>query len=219
MKKLLIVEIPVDRLHENPWNPNRVAPAMMEKLRKNIGERGLLQALVVRPHPSADDCYEIINGAHRHRICCDLGHATIPCVIVSSSDKDAKILTITLNEMTGDPTPSLLSKLLADLHTEMPFPDLEAKLPWDQDEIEDFLSLLQLPEGLADTIEREANEDDANAPVAMTFVLSPTQLERVGAALEKGRDEIEKAPDQKAKTLVAMSDAYLAQEPKGGSTS
>ena len=49
------------------------------------------------------------------------------CVIVNGlDDKRAKILSVNLNSMMGETVPSLLSKLLTDLHVEMPLDDMQA---------------------------------------------------------------------------------------------
>ena len=41
--RLEIVHLPVDQLRPNPWNPNRVAPAMMHKLREYMRREGIVQ--------------------------------------------------------------------------------------------------------------------------------------------------------------------------------
>jgi ParB-like chromosome segregation protein Spo0J len=208
-----VVEIPVEWIHPNGWNVNRMAPAMRKKLAAYLKREGLVEPLVVRPHPGRKGEYELLGGEHRWRICREeLGYDKIPCVILEGlDDKRAKILSINLNSMSGDSVPSLLSKLLSDLHQEMPLPDLEATLPYDAREIQDALSLMQLPEGLAEEVEDEADAMDEESPVVVTVVLDKTQAATFDEALGKASDEIGKAKDFKARAVTKMAEAYLGK--------
>ena len=65
--------------------------------------------------------------------------------------------------------------------------DLEATLPWERGEIDDFLGLMQVPQGFAAQLEDEAAEVDASSPTAITIVLDPERhalWERVLGAAE-----------------------------------
>ena len=44
-----ITEIPLSQLQEAPWNPNRMEPEDLIRLKKSIQLYGLVQNLVVRP--------------------------------------------------------------------------------------------------------------------------------------------------------------------------
>ena len=102
--RLEVTHLPVGQLRPNPWNPNRVDPETMHKLREYIRREGLVQPLVVRKMP---DHYQILGGFHRWTICIELGYAEVPCVVVDVDDKRAKLLTVNLNELSGEPVPHL----------------------------------------------------------------------------------------------------------------
>ena len=206
-----ILEIEVEKIHPNPWNVNRMSRAMQTKLIRYLKREGLVEPLVVRPHPNQDDDYELLGGAHRYRICKeDLGHKTIPCVIVNGlDDKRAKILSVNLNSMTGETVPSLLSKLLTDLHVEMPLEDMQVLLPYDQSEIRDSLALMQLPDDLENDLEIEAAEQDSEAPTVVTLVFDKIQFEVFEKALNTAKEEVGAAKDLKARAVVLMAEAYL----------
>ncbi|RLC30395.1 MAG: hypothetical protein DRH37_05435 [Deltaproteobacteria bacterium] len=208
-----ITSLKIDLLEPNPWNVNRMSAAMKKKLTAYLKREGLVEPIVVRPHPSKDGRYEILGGFHRWSICKDeLGYDTIPCVIVSLNDKRAKILSINLNSMSGQPVPNLLSKLLHDLEQEMTLPDMEATLPFEQGEITDFLSLLQIPEGFADELEQQARQKDKDAPEVLTIVLDRKQHQLWQQALEAAQEEVSGAPNPKARTLELLSKRYLGLE-------
>jgi ParB-like chromosome segregation protein Spo0J len=209
-----VVEIEVGKLHPNDWNANRMSAGMQKKLTAYIRREGLVEPLVVRPHPTLDGEFELLGGEHRWRIAKDiLNYPAVPCVVVDGLDeKRARILSINLNEMSGASVPSLLSKLLSGLSQEMTLPDLEATLPYDAREIQDALSLMQLPAGLADDLENEAEARDKEAPTVVTVVLDKMQAATFEQAMEKASDEIGKAKDFKARAVTRMAESYLAQQ-------
>ena len=207
-----VVQLAIDRLVPNPWNVNRMSKAMQKKLTAYLKREGLVEPLVVRPQPKELGHFEILGGFHRWSICKDqLGYETVPCVVVEGlDDKRAKILSVNLNSMKGEAVPSLLSNLLNDLQQDMPLPDMEATLPYDTGEIQDFLSLMQLPAGFADELENEARDQDEKAPTVLTLVLDRKQAELWDQAVAAAKDEVTGTRNPKARTLEVVCAQYLA---------
>ena len=86
-----VVELLVGILEPNGWNVNRMALGMMKKLKAGLKREGLVEPIVVRPHPTKEGRYQILAGYHRWMICKDeLGYETVPCVIADLNDKRAK---------------------------------------------------------------------------------------------------------------------------------
>lgn len=209
--ELQVVQIGVDRLTPNGWNVNKMSKGMMDKLTAYLRRENFVEPIVVRPNPTEADRYEIIGGYHRWVIATErLGYETVPCVVVHGlDDKRAKILSLNLNSMKGEASPSLLSALLNDLQQSIPLDDLAATLPYDANEIGDFLSLLQLPEGFADELEAEAEAQDEKAPVVLTLVLDRKQAELWEQALEAAREEVGASRNPKARTLELIAIEFL----------
>ena len=206
-----VLEIPVDRLFPNPWNVNRMSAGMRVKLVRYLRREGLVEPLVVRPHPKEGGHYELIGGEHRWRIAREeLGYKKVPCVVVDLDDRRAKILSVNLNTMSGETIPSLLSRLLSDLNQEMPVDDMAALLPYDKRDIADSMSLLQLPEGFGEELESEAEAQDREAPGVITLVLDPAQRAVFDSAMEVAMEKIGRAKDQKAQAVTLMAKEYLA---------
>ena len=44
-----VIEIPLDKLREAPWNANQMDEAMLERLKESLRRYGLVGPLVVRP--------------------------------------------------------------------------------------------------------------------------------------------------------------------------
>jgi ParB-like chromosome segregation protein Spo0J len=206
-----VLQIAVEALSANSWNVNRMSPGMMKKLTAYLKREGLVEPIVVRPHPTHDGRYEILGGFHRWTICKDqLGYQTVPCVVLKGlDDRRAKILSINLNSMKGETVPSLLSDLLHDLQQEMPLADMEFTLPYDAGEIVDVLSLMQLPDDFADELEDEAQRMDDEAPTVLTLVLDKRQAEQWDRAVEMAKDEVGGARNPKARTLEVITGRYL----------
>lgn len=206
-----VVQIAVELLSGNTWNVNRMSPGMMKKLAAYLKREGLVEPIVVRPHPKHGGRYEILGGFHRWSICKDqLGYKTVPCVVVTGlDDRRAKILSINLNSMKGESVPSLLSDLLHDLEQEMPLDDMAMTLPYDAGEIVDVLSLMQLPDDFADELEDEAQRMDDEAPTVLTLVLDKRQAEQWDQAVEAAKEEVSGARNPKARTLEVITSRYL----------
>ena len=206
-----VIQIDVDKLIPNPWNVNQMDKGMQKKLKAYIKREGLVEPLVVRPHPKKSNRFEILGGFHRWKLCHEkLGYETVPCIVVEGlDDKRAKILSVNLNSMKGEAVPSLLSGLLSDLQQDIPLADLEATLPYDTGEIQDFLSLMQLPEGFADELEEEAQRKDDEAPTVLTLVLDKRQAALWEDAIEAGKEEVGGARNPKSRTLELVCAKYL----------
>ena len=55
--------LPVEQLTPNPDQPRRsFAPEALQELAESLRNRGMLQPLIVRPHPSDDGLYQIVAG-------------------------------------------------------------------------------------------------------------------------------------------------------------
>jgi ParB/RepB/Spo0J family partition protein len=207
-----VIEIPVDSLRPCPWNVNRMSAAIEHKLTEYIRREGLVEPIVVRPHPTETGRYQILGGFHRWKICKEkLGYESMPCVVVHLDDKRAKILSINLNEMTGEPVPALLSELLHDLNREIAVEDLETLLPYDSSAIEDALELLKLPEGLDRLLEEEAAKEEAEAPVILSLVLDKKQYAVVEAAIDHAIRTVGAIKNRKGRAVELMAAAYLRE--------
>lgn len=207
VERLEVVYLPVDALRPNPWNPNRVPLEVMHKLREYLRKEGLVQPLVVR---SLADHYQILGGFHRWTICKDeLGYPEVPCVVVDVDDKRAKILTVNLNELSGDPVQRLLAELIHDLSRDTSLEDLATMLPYAEAELTDLEELLKLPDGLPAFLDEEVEKEKAAAPTVLTFVVEDAEL--VERALSVAANELE-GKNRRGRALSVLARAYLAGE-------
>jgi len=110
-----------DRVHQNDYNPNVVAPPEMELLRISISEDGYTQPIVTMPD---SDEFEVIDGFHRHRVgkeCDDIQkyiHGYLPIVKIRESqlDKTDRIAaTIRHNRARGKHRVDAMSDIVIEL--------------------------------------------------------------------------------------------------------
>ncbi len=201
--RLEIVHLPVGQIHANPWNPNRVAPETMHKLREYMRREGIVQPIIVR---RVGDHWQILDGFHRWTLCKDeLGLAEVPCVVVDVDDKRAKMMTVNLNELSGDPVPHLMAELIHDLSRDTSLEDLSTILPYGEDELRDFEALLQLPDGLEAFVEEQAEREAKEAPKVVSFVVDdPAPIE---AAIEHAMECIE-GKNRRGRALAMLAETY-----------
>jgi ParB family transcriptional regulator, chromosome partitioning protein len=81
-------EVPVDSISPNPRQPRRrFEEEALNALAGSLGERGVLQPVLVRPKP--DGTYELIAGERRWRAATIAGLKTIPALVRPHDDAEA----------------------------------------------------------------------------------------------------------------------------------
>ena len=129
-------EIDIKLITKNPWNPNQMDKKTLKAEKESIEKYGIVAPIIVRPLKNK---YQIIDGEHRYIVCSELGYKLIPSVIIDGlENKDAKKLTIILNETKGSNDKIELGKLLGEL--EKDFGDnLKIGLPFNDDDLNDLI--------------------------------------------------------------------------------
>jgi ParB family chromosome partitioning protein len=80
--------VPLAAIEPNPSQPRRhFAAARIEALAQSIASQGVIQPLVVRPHPGAPGRYQLIAGERRLRAVQRLGWQTVPAVVRAVPDE------------------------------------------------------------------------------------------------------------------------------------
>jgi ParB/RepB/Spo0J family partition protein len=96
----------IDQLHPTPDNRRRhISNASVESLARSMKHDGVLQPIVVRPHPSKKGHWEIRAGERRWRAAKLAGLTHLPAIIRSLDDPTALSVTIAENMQRQDPHP------------------------------------------------------------------------------------------------------------------
>lgn len=114
-----VIELPIEDLHPNDWNPNSVPPDIFAAIKDDITKNGFLGSIVIQKHNEKLNLDNvIINGEHRWKVMQELKEPKIPCTIIDVPDETAKALTIRLNREHGELLPNRVGELLWDLSKE-----------------------------------------------------------------------------------------------------
>src|SRR5262245_5592946 len=122
-------EIALKRLVAHPGNANRMKSAMMTTLIAHIRDSGQYPPLIVRPHPSLADHYQILDGHHRADALQALGRTEAQCEVWHVDDARASLLLLTLNRLQGQDDPLRRAALLSKLLEGMDVKELARRLP------------------------------------------------------------------------------------------
>ena len=122
-----IVDLPVVHLVVAPWNPNTMAPGVLQLLRTSIQRFGTLLPLVVRR--LSHERYEVIGGNHRLAVLEELGATRVPCIIVEMDDVQARLLAQALNRIHGEDDLGMRAELLRTVLEHLPAEEVLSVVP------------------------------------------------------------------------------------------
>lgn len=114
--KLQRVDLPIDQLVANDFNPNQMDDATFNILSDNVERTGITDAILVRK--LADEQYRIVGGHHRWEVAKLHGFATVPCTVIDDPefDDDAeKFQVVRMNVIHGSMSPQKFIKLYESL--------------------------------------------------------------------------------------------------------
>lgn len=137
--------LPISELRAHPANPNRLTGRNRRILARHLERAGRCPPIIVRPHPTETDRYEIIDGHHRAAIARELGWTEIEAVIWHASDAEANLLLATLNRLHGEDDPAARARLFAELEGAFDTESLRALVPESPAELRALERLLQPP--------------------------------------------------------------------------
>ncbi len=90
--------LPIDKIDANPFQPRSdFDPAELESLAESLRVQGVLQPILVRPHPTAPDRYQIVAGERRFRAAMLAGLNEIPAMRRDMDDSDAAVVALVEN--------------------------------------------------------------------------------------------------------------------------
>ncbi len=98
--------IAIDLLDANPFQPRTTFDeAALAELAADIAEHGVLQPLLVRPHPTEEGRYQIVAGERRWRAARLAGTGEVPCIERPTTDAEMERLALVENVQRADLDP------------------------------------------------------------------------------------------------------------------
>lgn len=147
-----VVELPLERIEPNPFQPRRAfEPQALEALAQSIARHGLLQPVVVRP---VAEGYQLIAGERRLRACQMAGLTAVPVVIRQATDEQALLLALLENLQREDLNPLEEAQAYARLVEGFGLSQEEVAqaVGKDRSTVANALRLLKLPDDIRDDL-------------------------------------------------------------------
>lgn len=197
--------IPLSELRPHPDNPNHMPASRLQKLVAHIRQSGQYEPLIVRPHPTDEKLYQILNGHHRAQALRALGHDSAACMVWQASDHEARLYLATLNQLVGADIPEKRAALLDLLLHEVAVEDLAALLPESTEELRELAEL---------SISQEFGEPPIRDEhrVTMQFLMDPEEAAVITAAFA-AHQHADRSASPTA-SLVAIAKHYLSSGAK-----
>ncbi len=142
-----IENIDPKKLKPAEYNPRKISPEMLAKMRIGLQEYGLQQPIVINKDNT------IIGGHQRVAAAIEEDHKTVPCVRVDIEKDKEKAFNVFMNKVTGD----WELEGLAEMFESMDFTKIDDVLTgYDRNEIDEIISQYKEPE--------EGNTDPDDTP-------------------------------------------------------
>lgn len=98
--------LPIEQLAPNPHQPRKYFDKeLLKELSESIKEKGLLQPILVRPHGTRSNAYEIVAGERRWRASQLAGIHEVPVIVRDLKDKEALEIALIENIQRSDLSP------------------------------------------------------------------------------------------------------------------
>ena len=180
-----------------------------KKLRHNIEQLGMYETLTVRPHPSTNGKFEVLNGHARLEVLRELDVPSAKCDIWEVTDSEAQLFLAILNKLRGSDVAELRMGLLLDLLREHPKEELAAYIP-------ETVSYLTRLESLGEEPEEEKGKVPSEKPdvIIINFYFTTEQHQVVARALDRVAQKFN-LPDS-SQAFVKLAGLYLEQSEAGG---
>ncbi|APX89831.1 chromosome partitioning protein ParB [Brevirhabdus pacifica] len=171
--------VPIEKIAANPDQPRRDFSAQaLQELTDSVREKGIIQPLIVRPHPAGADRFEIVAGERRWRAAQRAQLHEIPVIVRDLDDTEVLELAIIENIQRADlnavEEAAGYKQLMEKFgHTQE---RLSASLGKSRSHIANLMRLLQLPEDVQDHL-RQGRLSAGHARALITTE-NPSELAR-----------------------------------------
>jgi ParB family chromosome partitioning protein len=150
-------QVPLDLLEPNPFQPrSSIDPAALEELAQSIRLRGILQPLLVRPHPATDGRYQIVAGERRWRAAGAAGLHEVPALVNEMTDTEAAAVALVENLQRQDLNAMDEAEGYARLLTQFEFTQeaLGQAIGKSRSHVANTLRLLNLSDGVKEALRK-----------------------------------------------------------------
>jgi ParB family transcriptional regulator, chromosome partitioning protein len=165
--------VPLDLLEPNPFQPrSSIDPTALEELAQSIRLRGILQPLLVRPHPIAVGRYQIVAGERRWRAAGTAGLHEVPALVNEMTDTEAAAVALVENLQRQDLNPMDEAEGYDRMLTQFDYTQeaLGQAVGKSRSHVANTLRLLHLPDG----VKQALRKGEISAGHARALLAHPT---------------------------------------------
>ncbi|MBF5079087.1 ParB/RepB/Spo0J family partition protein [Paracoccus sp. NBH48] len=177
--------LPIEQITANPDQPRRTFdPDALQELAASLRQRGVLQPLIVRPHPQDKDLYQIVAGERRWRAGQMAQLHEMPVIVRDMSDTEVLEVAIIENIQRADLNAIEEAASFRQLmdrfgHTQE---KLAEALNKSRSHIANLLRLLSLPDSVQDMVK----DGKLSAGHARALITAPNAAQLARRVSEKG---------------------------------
>jgi DNA modification methylase len=134
----LVEMVPIENLHPDPANANRMSDEELDALEKSMRRFGIVQPIVALRDGT------VVGGHQRLTVARRIGYEVVPVIWVDLSSEQGRLLGLALNKISGTWDEALLGRLLAELQM---VPDIDLSISgFREDEVAALLRSLDVRE-------------------------------------------------------------------------
>ncbi|HEX2913064.1 MAG TPA: ParB/RepB/Spo0J family partition protein [Chloroflexia bacterium] len=216
--------LPLEQVEPNPDQPRKkMNPEQDAELVADILERGILQPLIVRPHPEGiDGHFQIIAGERRWRAAQKAGLEEVPVLIKDFDDQEAKLVALVENLQRVNLDPVDEAEYFRNLSNEFNLSNRQIARLINRSHayVNDRMKLGA--NGLA--AENQESEQDKGhkkaeptvrerpAPLAKTWRYRPQNFQRLSSYIEETLENWEQIKDEKSREAILHDISALREE-------
>jgi ParB family chromosome partitioning protein len=209
-----IIDLPVTKLHEAPWNPNQMDENTLLRLKESLSRYGLVAPLVVRP--TEDSLYEVLSGNQRLKAVSDMGFKSVPCVVVNLNDAESMLLAQALNNLHGEDDQALKGEVLKTILSSIPEDRVLSLLPETTESLRTLASFSQ--SDLAQHLQAWEQAQAARLK-HMQLQFTHQQVETVEEALSRMIPTVQgsrdSSPNSRSTAIYLICKFYLERKRQG----
>lgn len=207
-----IVEIDVERIKPNPFQPRRdMDQKALQELADSIRVHGMLQPVVVR---QIEDGYQLVVGERRWRAAMVAGLRKLPAVIRQCSDQEMIEFALIENLQREDINPIEEAEAYFQLSRRFGLTqeEIAARVGKSRAAIANTMRLLQLPEEVMEAIRRgEITEGHGRALLSLDdermILHAFTLIQRHSLSVRQSEDLVKRLKEQRERTPKAKREA------------
>jgi ParB family chromosome partitioning protein len=218
-----VIEIPLNQLRANPYQPRKTFDEeSIKELAESIRQHGVIQPIIVR---SVLKGYEIIAGERRFRASQYCGNTTIPAVVKAFSDQQVMEIALIENLQRENLNAMEIAVAYQGLMDQFQLTqeELSLKVGKSRSHIANFLRLLSLPGEVKDYVSRGTlSMGHARALVGLKDATTIKQLakqcidnEWSVRDLENAVQQLDKKKLEGKKSAVKKRDPYIEEVEEG----